>query len=106
MAFFSKKNVFKNEFRIDLINKIVECPQGKYADIKSNSANFSSKGCGYCPVRLQCTNAKNGRTISIHKNEALLIKLRQMASTSEGRKQLRERVTVEHSLAHICNRQG
>ncbi len=103
----SRKKVYsKDEFEIDLVNNVVKCPQGKYAEIKSNYAKFTLKNCSLCPMKSKCTKAKNGRTISIHDNEALLIKLRQIASTSEGRNQLRERVTVEHSLAHICNRQG
>ena len=39
-------------------------------------------------------------------NEALQKKLRQLQSTRSGRAKLRERVGVEHRLAHIANRQG
>ena len=101
-----KKFYSKEEFSIDLVSNTVKCPQGIRANIKSNSAKFTSTNCDSCPMKAKCTESKNGRTISIHENEELLIKLRQMANTSEGRKQLRERVTVEHSLAHICSRQG
>ena len=39
-------------------------------------------------------------------NEALQKKLRRLQSTRAGRAKLRERVGVEHRLAHIANRQG
>lgn len=52
------------------------------------------------------SSAKNGRSISIHPDEALLSELREKQLTPQGRKRLRERVTVEHSLAHIGQWQG
>lgn len=54
----------------------------------------------------QCTTSKNGRSISIHPDEALLSELREKQLTPQGRKRLRERVTVEHTLAHIGQWQG
>jgi Transposase DDE domain len=43
---------------------------------------------------------------SIHPDEALLIELRQRQQTPEGRTKLRERVAVEHTLAHVGQWQG
>jgi len=54
----------------------------------------------------QCTTSKNGRSVSIHPDEALLSELREQQLTPIGRKRLRERVSVEHSLAHISQWQG
>lgn len=48
----------------------------------------------------------NGRSVSIHPDEALLIELRERQQTSRGRAQLRERVAVEHTLAHVGRWQG
>lgn len=48
----------------------------------------------------------NGRSVSIHPDEALLIELRKRQQTSEGRAKLRERTTVEHTLAHVGRWQG
>lgn len=36
----------------------------------------------------------------------MLLKLRALKSTADGRKQLRERVSIEHALAHVGRRQG
>ncbi len=44
--------------------------------------------------------------MSIHPDEALLIELRQRQQTSQGRAKLRERVVVEHTLAHVGQWQG
>ncbi len=54
-----------------------------------------------------CTDADidNGRTVSISDNEPLQHRLRKLAKTHAGRARLRERVSVEHKLAHIGYRQ-
>lgn len=59
-----------------------------------------------CPIRSQCTESKLGRSISIHPDESLLVELRERQTTESGRAKLRERVSVEHSLAHIAQWQG
>jgi len=102
----NKGRFTKSEFKIDLRSSRVTCPAGQSAEIRHNSASFGGKTCGACPLRDQCTTASNGRTIGIHPNEQLLAKLRDLRSTSEGRARLRERVSVEHGLAHVCARQG
>ena len=59
-------------------------------------------------MRGQCTKSKEGRgrSIRISENERLQEGLREMAKTIEGRNNFRERVGVEHALAHISQRQG
>ena len=54
----------------------------------------------------QCTTSSKGRSVSIHPDEALLIELRERQQTVKGRAQLRERVAVEHTLAHVGQWQG
>jgi transposase len=44
--------------------------------------------------------------VSIHPDEQLLQELRERQQSPEGRAQLRERVAVEHALAHIGRWQG
>ncbi|MCB1713856.1 MAG: transposase [Candidatus Competibacteraceae bacterium] len=57
-------------------------------------------------MRANCTDASNGRSLSIHSQEGLLQRLAQLSTSAEGRARLRERVEVEHSLAHVAQRQG
>ncbi len=55
---------------------------------------------------VHCTSSARGRSVSIHPDEALLGELRQRQLTDVGRAKLRERVAVEHTLAHIGHWQG
>ena len=68
--------------------------------------HFPEYECLPCPLRAQCTTSKHGRTISIHPDESLLVELRERQTSEAGRAQLRQRVSVEHSLAHIGYWQG
>ena len=61
--------------------------------------------CGLC-VASRCTTSASGRSVSIHPDEALLQELRERQQTPQGRAQLRERVAVEHALAHVGRWQG
>ncbi len=67
---------------------------------------FPVDSCRTCPLRERCTTSKTGRSVSIHPDEKLLIELRQRQTTAVGRAQLRQRVTVEHTLTHIGQWQG
>lgn len=98
----------KRDFLIDLEAASVTCPAGQVRPIAGRVVRFPAATCSACPKRPDCTRAKSGRgrSISIHPSEALMQHLTEAKKTSEGRAELRERVTVEHSLAHICNRQG
>jgi hypothetical protein len=96
----------KDDFALDLDAGRATCPAGHVAPIRSGAARFGKAACGSCPLRAQCTDSKAGRTLHVHLQEELLLKLRAARKTSEGRARLRQRVAVEHGLAHICARQG
>ena len=68
--------------------------------------HFPKEVCVQCPLKAQCTTSSKGRSVSIHPDEALLTELRARKPTPEGRAKLRERVAVEHTLAHIGRWQG
>ena len=59
-----------------------------------------------CPQKTQCTTSKNGRIVTLHRNEEMMQSLRYYSETSKGGAEARERVKVEHALASICNRKG
>lgn len=98
----------KLSFAIDLDQGTVTCPADKVAPIRRQQAKFSATDCDACPLRAKCTAAAmgRGRSVSIHDDEAFHLELRARQRTSEGREELRERVEVEHALAHVCRRQG
>jgi hypothetical protein len=100
----------KEDFRIDLSAGELTCPAGLKARIspKSLVARFAATKCDVCAQRSKCTAARlgRGRSISIHAQEELLIQLRASRKTSDGRRALRQRVVVEHSLAKLGAIQG
>ena len=70
------------------------------------TVQFPKDTCATCPLRQRCTSSPSGRSVAIHPDEALLAELRQRQQTTAGRAKLRERVQVEHTLAHIGHWQG
>ena len=98
----------KTAFIIDLDRGQVRCPEGRTALIGRDLARFDAGDCDVCPSRERCTRAVqgHGRTIAIHPDERLLIQLRVLKSSPEGRRLLRQRAAIEHSLAHVTRRQG
>ena len=69
-------------------------------------AHFPKEMCSRCPLKAQFTTSAKGCSVSIHPDEVLLIELRARQQTPQGRARLRERVAVEHSLAHVGRWQG
>ena len=67
---------------------------------------FPKSSCQLCPLQQRCTSSKRGRSVKIHPDEQLLEELRQRQLTTLGRAKLRQRVAVEHSLAHLGRWQG
>lgn len=99
----------KLDFKIDLRAKTVTCPAGEVEPFEPGSTvAFDPDACGACPLRGSCTNAASGkgRTVSIAEDEARQKSFRHLQQTSSGRVRLRERVHVEHSLAHVAARKG
>ncbi len=98
----------KTAFVIDLERGSVRCPESRLATIRSQTARFEAAQCDVCPSRDRCTTAApgRGRTITIHPDERMLLHLRALKETSAGRMNLRQRVAIEHALAHVGRRQG
>lgn len=97
----------KTAFNLDWSNHLIRCPNGISIPFEEGkTVRFPERECRSCSQRSQCTTSSKGRSISLHPDESLLQELRQRQTTSLGRKKLRERVSVEHSLAHIGQWQG
>ena len=106
----NRKGLFgKRDFKINVRDSTITCPAGQVESFEpGQSVQFDPEICGSCRLRAQCTLAASGRgrTVTMTEDEALQKKLRQLQGSRAGRAQLRERVAIEHSLAHIANRQG
>lgn len=104
----SNRGLFpKSKFTIDMKAMTVTCPAEEVVEIPKDTASDGTRqvvfeGCHQCPLKPQCSRAKKGgRSIQIHRGEAMLQRLQAAKKTPEGRKKLRERVAVEHALAHV-----
>lgn len=99
----------KTDFKLDMRSHTITCPAGEVEHFEpGQTVEFDPEACGPCRLRSQCTHSASGsgRTVSIAVDERLQKKLRVLQTTGPGRSQLRERVGVEHRLAHIAARQG
>jgi len=99
----------KRDFKISVREGTITCPAGQVEAFEPGQVvEFDPEVCGPCRLRAQCTRTASGRgrTVTMGDDEALQQKLRRLQSTRPGREKLRERIPVEHRLAHIANRQG
>jgi hypothetical protein len=97
----------KTAFHLDWDKQAIRCPNEVVVSFKPGGVvHFPEDTCLGCALRVRCTTSVHGRSVSIHPDERLLGELRQRQLTAEGRAKLRERVAVEHSLAHVGRWQG
>ena len=99
----------KTDFKINMRDMTITCPAGEVERIDLGAdVEFDAQACDRCPLRAQCTTAApgTGRSVTIADNERLQHRLRKLVATPRGRERLRERIPVEHSLAHVGRRQG
>ncbi len=97
----------KTAFALDWEQRVIRCPNQVVLPFEPGGiVHFPEASCAACPLRLRCTSSPRGRSVAIHPDEALLAELRQRQLSPVGRAQLRERVAVEHDLAHIGHWQG
>ncbi len=99
----------KAAFKINMRDLTISCPAGEVERIEFGSVTeFDPEACDHCTLRTQCTAAApgTGRSVNIAEDERLQQRLRKYLATPRGRARLRERVGVEHRLAHLVRRQG
>ena len=97
----------KTDFTLDWHHQQLVCPAGQQMPfVPGGKVQFPATVCAACPLRVQCTTSTRGRSVQIHPDERLLAELRTRQLTPQGRAKLRERVAVEHTLAHIGHWQG
>jgi len=97
----------KTAFVLDWEAGTIRCPnQITIPFHPAATVHFPENECQVCLLRERCTTSASGRSVHIHPDERLLQELRQRQLTPQGRAKLRERVPVEHALAHIGRWQG
>lgn len=97
----------KLAFAVDWDARTLTCPAGAVQPASpGTTVRFPAATCAACGLRAQCTTSAHGRSVAIHRDEQLLTELRGLQRTPDGRARLRERVAVEHGLAHVGRWQG
>jgi hypothetical protein len=99
----------KSDFKLDLDQRTITCPAGNTEKIRlATTAHFPAEACDACPMRARCTTSApgRGRSVSIAADEPLQQTLRLAIATPDGRARLRQRVRIEHRLAHFARKQG
>jgi hypothetical protein len=99
----------KDRFVVDLGEDLVTCPAGVTVSIRrrtdgSGLARFSG-ACASCELREQCTSAKEGRSIAVGPNEAVLTRARDRQRDPAWAADYRAtRPKVERKIAHLTRR--
>jgi hypothetical protein len=101
----------KDAFDVDLTNNTVRCPAGALVVIRPSThsdglriANFGVQ-CNSCPLRGQCTDGKEGRTIRVHPHEATLQRSRKLQQEPTWKARYRAtRPKVERKISHLMRR--
>lgn len=97
----------KTAFVLDWTAGTMRCPNEVVIPFHPGATvHFPEETCQICPLRERCTTSAHGRSVHIHPDERLLAELRQRQLTPHGRAKLRDRLSVEHALAHIGRWQG
>jgi hypothetical protein len=97
----------KTAFTLDWDAGRLQCPAGvRIPFTLDTTVHFPAPCCRSCLYRERCTSSDHGRSVHIRPDERLLEELRERQQTAAGRAALRERVGVEHTLAHIGHWQG
>ena len=97
----------KRDFSFDLRTRTVTCPAGQQKQfIPGVLLEFDEPTCRQCPLRASCTRAKRGRALQIPEDEVAQQRFLRLTQSPKGRERLRERIVVEHRLAHLKQKQG
>ena len=99
----------KDRFDVDLETDTVTCPAGRTATVRrgADGAGIASFGdtCPACPLRAQCTQAADGRTIRVGVHEQALSRARTRQAAAAWQVDYRTtRPKVERKLAHLMRR--
>lgn len=103
-----------SDFTVDLERQEATCPGGKHPEkwtvsqrpdgTLNHTAHFGGQ-CEACPLRSRCTEAKNGRTITIHEHHDHVVALRKRMQTAEFWAVMKRRPPVEGTISQLA-RQG
>ncbi len=95
-----------DDFTVDEDNGTVTCPAGVTRTMSPRRTATFGAACAGCPLRDQCTTAKDGRAITVHPRDGLLRAARAQARTAEFRQAYPTRSAIERVIAWAATRNG
>lgn len=95
----------RDDFEVDHDHRTVTCPAGHTVNIAPRGSARFGKHCKTCPLRSQCTTAKNGRVVVISKHDVELVAARRSWAANEFTDDYRQhRPMVERSIAWLVGK--
>ncbi len=94
-----------DDFAIDEHAGTVTCPAGITRQMSKTRTVTFGAACAGCPLRQQCTTAKDGRSMTIHPHEDLLRAARAQARTPQFKQAYPTRSVIERIISWTvtCN---
>jgi hypothetical protein len=99
----------KDDFTIDLAAGTVTCPAGQAANIRylkdgPGRAEFGG-ACATCALAGRCTTNKQGRSVDVHRKEAVLQRHKAAQQAKEWKQRYKStRPKVERKIAHLVRK--
>jgi len=91
-----------DDFTVDHTARTVTCPAGKTRPIPASGGVSFKAACRGCPLRAQCTTARDGRCLTLSEHDELLRAARRNAETDAFQQPYRQhRPMVERSIAWL-----
>lgn len=99
----------KDQFEVNLDDDTVTCPNGETTTIRrdgdSDGTAYFGEACTDCPLRAQCTSARDGRTIRVGRYEQRLADAREQQQDPAWVADYRAtRPKIERKLGHLMRR--
>jgi len=99
----------KDAFQVDLQAETVTCPNNVTAAIrrgaKGEGVAYFGQACAKCPLRAQCTTARDGRSVTVGVHEQRLTDARAAQQDPDWQADYRAtRPKVERKLGHLMHR--
>ena len=92
----------RDDFAVDETARTVTCPAGHTVSITARRHAVFGVRCGSCPLRPACTTSKAGRTLRLHRHDALLVESRRAWKDGDFADDYRQwRPMVERSIAWL-----
>ena len=99
----------KDQFDVDLTTDTVTCPAGQAVTIRRDRLGDGEavfgQACADCPLRVQCTTSRDGRSVKVGRHEQVLTDARERQQDPAWLADYRAtRPKVERKLGHLMRR--